>query len=105
MVGRTRTIPVSFRVDESTYSALTERAKECGVSVGVYVRGVAISEIHRPLHDVGLQISELVEKTNAIEQAIEMIKVNQSKSLFFALTQIGSMTPDIARDLVRTKLG
>ena len=104
MVGRTRTVPVSFRVDETTLSALSERAKECGVSVGVFVRGVVIAEIHRPLHDLGSQLSDLLERANAIEQTVELLKVNQSKSLFFALTHIGGMLPDIARDLVRAKL-
>ena len=104
MVGRTRTVPVSFRVDESTLSALSERAKECGVSVGVFVRGVVIAEIHRPLHDLGSQLSDLLERANAIEQTVELLKVNQSKSLFYALTHIGGMSPDLARDLVRTKL-
>ena len=104
MVGRTRTVPVSFRVDESTLSALSERAKECGVSVGVFVRGVVIAEIHRPLHDLGSQLSDLLERAKAIEQTVELLKVNQSKSLFYALTHIGGMSPDPARDLVRTKL-
>lgn len=104
MVGRTRTVPVSFRVDESTLSALSERAKECGVSVGVFVRGVVIAEIHRPLHDLGSQLSDLLERAKAIEQTVELLKVNQSKSLFYALTHIGGMSPDPARDLVRSKL-
>ena len=74
------------------------------MSVGVFVRGVVIAEIHRPLHDLGSQLSDLLERAKAIEQTVELLKVNQSKSLFYALTHIGGMSPDLARDLVRTKL-
>ena len=74
------------------------------MSVGVFVRGVVIAEIHRPLHDVGSQLSDLLDKAKAIEQTVELLRVNQSKSLFYALTHIGGMSPDPARDLVRTKL-
>ena len=74
------------------------------MSVGVFVRGVVIAEIHRPLHDLGSQLSDLLERVKAIEQTVELLKVNQSKSLFYALTHIGGMSPDPARVLVRTKL-
>ena len=104
MVGRTRTIPISFRVDENTYRHVEERAKECGTSPGVFVRGILISELHRPLNDVSEQLSDLISKVSEIEQTIYDVRLRQARSLYFALTMIGKVPNDTATQIVLTKL-
>lgn len=104
MVGRQKTYPISFRIDQSTLQQLEERAQECGVSAGVYVRGIVVSEIHRPLNNVGGQLTDLDEKLSEVVQAVDELKTRQARSLYYCLTQIGSMSPDVAKELVLTKL-
>lgn len=104
MVGRTRTIPVSFRVDETNYRQLEERAKECGLSPGKFVRGLLISELHRPLLNLGEQVAELVTRVNDIGQTVDDVRLRQARSLYFALTMIGAVPSDTATEIVLTKL-
>ncbi len=104
MVGRTKTIPISFRVDESTLKLIEERAKECGLSPGVFVRGVVVAELHRPLHDVGHQLADITDKIVEIENTLSDVRLRQARSLYFALTMIGSVPTDTATEIVLTKL-
>jgi len=104
MVGRTKTFPISFRVDQSTLTQLEARAIECGVSVGVFARGIVVSEIHRPLNEVGDLLSGLEEKLVELQQDIEELKTRQARSLYYVLTSVGTMQPDTAKKLVLTKL-
>ncbi|MDZ4849683.1 MAG: hypothetical protein SGI77_10340 [Pirellulaceae bacterium] len=90
MTNKSKTVSVRLAID--LIDLVEERAAIDGLSSGIWLRKLVENEIFRPFNAAHF------------EQLIGRLNANQAKSLYYVLTQVGSMDSETAAELVRSKL-
>ena len=97
-----RSKSISFRLPLSIAEAADERAAQCGISIGNWVRGQVIASVSQPDKEsfVGL-LEELLDGLEKLNTRLEVLESSQRRTLYYCLTKIGSTSPEAAKQLIR----
>ena len=96
---------ISFRIDEDMLRLLDETRKPFGISRGEWARGVVIAHLMR--HDQMAIVEQVADLRALVEQLSSLATAthtNVARSLIVALTLIGKLDLDAAKQIAREKL-
>ncbi|MEQ1828365.1 MAG: hypothetical protein ABL921_20560 [Pirellula sp.] len=99
-----RSKSISFRLPVTIAEAAEERAAQCGISIGNWVRGQVIASVSQPdTESLTSVLEDLLENSAKLIKRLEVLEASQRRVLYYCLTKIGSTTPEAAKELIRDK--